>query len=327
MTIYDIAKAAGVSASTVSRVINDKPGVNQATREKVRALLAEHHYVPNEAARGLVTQSSRLVGVLVADIRNQHHIEGAYYIAQELARLDYCALVLNTGNSDAERAAGIRMLETRKVEAAVLMGSTFQTAQVKEAIACSLPQIPVFMLNGEIDLPNVYSVLSDDRAGTAACVRYLAQRGRRKIAYLVDQMTPSSQLKVLGYEDGAAAAGMQPIVFRGVEGSVGGGYAAAVRLLAEYPDVDGVVCSLDIIACGVLRAIADSGRHVPQDVAVIGTDNSVYCEICTPKLTSLNTMVFESGVSIAHKLVDCLEGRETGRRSMLFTGIVEREST
>ena len=70
VTIYDIAREAGVSASTVSRVINDKPGVNRQTRERIRALLAEHRYVPNEAARGLVTQSSRLVGVLVADIRN-----------------------------------------------------------------------------------------------------------------------------------------------------------------------------------------------------------------------------------------------------------------
>ena len=320
MTIYEIAREAGVSASTVSRVINDKPGVNRQTRERIRALLAEHRYVPNEAARGLVTQSSRLVGVLVADIRNQHHIEGAYYIAQELARLGYCALVLNTGGSDEERAAGIRMLETRKVEAAVLMGSIFQTEAVRDAIACSLPEAPVFMLNGEMDLPNVYSVLSDDRAGTADCVAYLAERGRKRVAFLVDQPTPSSRLKQLGYEDGAARAGMRALTIGGVEGSVEGGYAAAKALLAGHPDVDGLICS------GAMRAIADSGRRVPQDVAVIGTDNSVYCDICTPRLTSLNTMVFESGVAIAHKLVDCLEGRSTNKKTMLFTSIVERES-
>ncbi len=237
VTIYDIAREAGVSASTVSRVINDKPGVNRQTRERIRALLAEHRYVPNEAARGLVTQSSRLVGVLVADIRNQHHIEGAYYIAQELARLGYCALVLNTGGSDEERAAGIRMLETRKVEAAVLMGSIFQTEAVRDAIACSLPEAPVFMLNGEMDLPNVYSVLSDDRAGTADCVAYLAERGRKRVAFLVDQPTPSSRLKQLGYEDGAARAGMRALTIGGVEGSVEGGYAAAKALLAGHPDV------------------------------------------------------------------------------------------
>ena len=130
MTIYDIAREAGVSASTVSRVINGKPGVNPATRERVRALLEQHHYAPNEAARGLVTHSSRMVGVLVADIRNQHHIEGAYYIADELAKLGYCALVLNTGGSDEQRAEGIRQLQTRKVEAAVLMGMDHRLAKL-----------------------------------------------------------------------------------------------------------------------------------------------------------------------------------------------------
>ena len=119
---------------------------------------------------------------------------------------------------------------------------------------------------------------------------------------------------------------MRALTIGGVEGSVEGGYAAAKALLAGHPDVDGLICSLDIIACGAMRAIADSGRRVPQDVAVIGTDNSVYCDICTPRLTSLNTMVFESGVAIAHKLVDCLEGRSTNKKTMLFTGIVERES-
>ena len=151
---------------------------------------------------------------------------------------------------------------------------------------------------------------------------YLAERGRKRVAFLVDQPTPSSRLKQLGYEDGAARAGMRALTIGGVEGSVEGGYAAAKALLAGHPDVDGLICSLDIIACGAMRAIADSGRRVPQDVAVIGTDNSVYCDICTPRLTSLNTMVFESGVAIAHKLVDCLEGRSTNKKTMLFTGLV-----
>lgn len=326
MTIYDIAREAGVSASTVSRVINDKPGVNRATREKVRALLERYHYMPNEAARGLVTSSSRLVGVLAADIRNQHHTEGAYYIAQELSKLGYCALLLNTGGSDEERAAGIRMLQTRKVEAAVLMGSIFQTEAVRKAISESLPDVPVFMLNGQIDLPNVYSVLSDDRAGTAAAVAYLEKKGRRRIAYLLDQPTPSNRLKLQGYEDGMKQIGGASCVIGGAEASAAGGRAAMKRLLEEYPDVDGVICSVDIMACGAMQTIAESGRRVPEDIAVIGTDNSVYCEISTPRLTSLNTMIFESGMMIAHKLVDCLEGRGTNQKTMLFTSIVPRES-
>lgn len=326
MTIYDIAREAGVSASTVSRVINDKPGVNKATREKVRALLDKYRYAPNEAARGLVTSSSRLVGMLVADIRNQHHIEGAYYIAQELSKLGYCALLLNTGGSDEERAAGIRMLQTRNVEAAVLMGSIFATDAVRDAIADSLPDVPVFMLNGELDLPNVYSVLLDERAGTAAAVRYLMDKGRKKIAYLLDAPTPSNRLKLQGYEEEIRRHDAMPMVIGGAEASVAGGREAMGRMLAAYPDVDGVICSVDIMACGAMQAIGKSGRRVPEDIAVIGTDNSVYCETCSPQLTSLNTMIFESGMMIAHKLVDCLEGRGTNQKTMLFTSIVSRGS-
>ena len=96
-TIYDIAKEAGVSASTVSRVVNNKPGINEKTRKKVQQLLEKYNYIPNEAARGLVTQSSRIIGILIEDIRVFHHTESAYVIEQEMTRLGYSCLSLCTG--------------------------------------------------------------------------------------------------------------------------------------------------------------------------------------------------------------------------------------
>lgn len=96
-TIYDIAKEAGVSASTVSRVVNNKPGVNENTRKKVQQLLEKYNYIPNEAARGLVTQSSRIIGILIEDIRVVHHTESAYVIEQEMTRLGYTCITLSTG--------------------------------------------------------------------------------------------------------------------------------------------------------------------------------------------------------------------------------------
>lgn len=326
VTIYDIAREAGVSASTVSRVINDKPGVSQEKRERVQALLARYQYVPNEAARGLVTSSSRMIGILLADIRQEHHIAGAYYIANELSGRGYSSLVMNAGSTEAERVAGIQMLEQRSVEAAVLMGSIFQTETIRRAIARCLPQVPVFMLNGFLDLPNVYGVLSDDRDGVAACTRLLQEKGRQRIALLVDAPTPSSRLKTQGYLD--AVAGVQePIIERGVPGDHRGGCEAMRRVLRAHPDVDGVIGSLDIIACGAMRALQDAGRQVPQDASVVGVDNTRFAEVCRPTLTSLNTMALDLGVTIAHKLVDCLEGRGTNHRTMLYTAIIEREST
>lgn len=330
MTIYEIAREAGVSASSVSRVINNKPGVNKQMRQKIQQLLERYNYVPNDVARGLATSNSKLVGILISDIRAQHHIRGAYHIANELASRNYFCMILNTGNSDEERAACIQLLRQRQVEAAVLMGSTFRTKAVEAAIKQFLPDAPVFMMNGFIDLPNVYGVLSDERCGIADCVALLGSRGKRHIAFFVDQPTPSSTLKTEGFIQGMAALGQPGTdlwIYRGIEGSQDGGYEAGQRLLSEHPEVDGLICSQDIIACGAMRAIKSSGRSVPGDVAVIGVDNSNYAEICTPRLTSLDNMIFDSCVTIAHKLADVLNGASTNQRTMLLTSIVEREST
>ena len=278
MTIYEIAREAGVSASSVSRVINNKPGVNKQMREKIQQLLEKYHYVPNEAARGLVTSNSKLVGILIADIRAQHHIRGAYHIANELARHNYFCMILNTGNSDEERTACIQLLRQRQAEAAVLMGSTFRTTAVQVAIEQFLPDTPIFMMNGFIALPNVYGVLSDERWGIADCVAMLGRKGKRSIAFFVDQPTPSSALKTEGFIRGMAALGREESglwIYRDVEGSQNGGYETAKRLLAEHPEVDGLICSQDIIACGAMRAIQNSGRSIPADVAVIGVDLSL----------------------------------------------------
>lgn len=90
MTIYDIAREAGVAASTVSRVINNKPGIKLETRQRVQELLKKYNYIPDAAARGLVMQSSRLVGILIVDIRVAHHVDSAFVIEQELTRRGYC---------------------------------------------------------------------------------------------------------------------------------------------------------------------------------------------------------------------------------------------
>lgn len=146
-TIYDIARLAAVSPSTVSRVINNHPYVKEETRARVLQLLKEYNYVPNETARGLVTQSSRLVGILISDIRTTHHADGVYYIERELTRQGYCCLILNTGQTEADQVKYVQILSQRKVDAAVMMGSIYQTEAVGRAIAAYLPDTPVVIRN------------------------------------------------------------------------------------------------------------------------------------------------------------------------------------
>ena len=167
VTIYDIAKMANVSASTVSRVVNNKPNVNAQTRTRILKLLAEHNYVPNEAARGLVMQSSHMVGVLITDIRTTQHIQGVYYIEQELSRQGYSCLIHNTGRDEKNWVHYVQELSQRKIEALILMGSIYQSDTMREAIALFLPDLPVVICNGYFAAPNVYGILSDERRGVA----------------------------------------------------------------------------------------------------------------------------------------------------------------
>ena len=179
MTIYDIAREAGVSASTVSRVINKKKGVNSEKRILIEGLLKKYNFEPDASARGLVQQSTKIIGILMSDIRTSHHAEGAYYIEQELKKHGYTCIIINSGFSDETREESIRTLFSRRVEAVMLIGSTFQTENMKKAIQKYFNNLPVIIENGFIDLPNVYCVLADEQNGIADCVRLLHAKGKK----------------------------------------------------------------------------------------------------------------------------------------------------
>lgn len=330
MTIYDIAREAGVSASSVSRVINNKAGVNARTRQQIMDLLKKHNYSPNALARGLVNQSSRTIGVLVGDIRTIHHTDSAYYIERELAKVGYCCMILNTGHESEAKASAVALLERRRVEGAILIGSSFQTPEVERAVQTHLPQVPVVMVNGHLNLPNVYGVLADERNGVEQCVNFLAARKHTRLAFVRDSRTPSSFLKEQGFINGMILLYPGKAAYWTYETgpTLQDGYQITKRIMQEHPNVEGIIYSVDLLAAGGVRALTDLKIPVPQQVAVVGIDNSVYGEICIPKITSLDNKMLESSMMAAHILVDCLEGRpNVADKVILPSEIIERETT
>ena len=158
MTIYDIAKEAGVSASTVSRVINGKQGISEKTRKKVQALLKKYNYIPNEAARSLSTSETRMIGILLEDIRNVHHALIAHTLEKALTLHGYAAIIINTGMEESSKADYLHLLSARNVDGVILVGSPYQNSFMEEAIRSEIPEVPVVIANGWINLPNVYGV-------------------------------------------------------------------------------------------------------------------------------------------------------------------------
>lgn len=328
ITIYDIAKMANVSASTVSRVANNRPNVKKTTRARVLKLLEEYGYVPNETARSLVTQSSRMIGVLISDIRTTHHTDGIFYLQRELSKQGYSCLIYNTGTEDAEQARYIQVMGQRKVDAAVLMGSIYQTPGMEQAILKYLPSIPVFICNGYLDLPNVYGLIADEKHGVSDCVKLLADKGRTDVAFVVNHHTPSNDLKIEGYEAGMAGycAGMGPVV---VESGTGTQdiYDATQALMRAHPRTRGIIFSEDLLAVIGIRALVEMGLRVPEDVAVVGINNSRYTEMCVPTLTSLDNMLYDLSLTAAQNVSSVLKGEHINKKMMLYSRIVQRQST
>ncbi|MCI9533631.1 MAG: LacI family transcriptional regulator [Lachnospiraceae bacterium] len=330
MTIYDIAREAGVAASTVSRVINNRPGIKQETRQKVQMLLKKYNYIPDAAARGLVMQSSRLVGILIVDIRVAHHIDSAFVIEQELTKRGYCCITMSTGPKDEKKAEYIRILEQRRVEGVILMGSMFETEAVKESIQSHLPRIPIVMVNGYLDLPNVSGVIVDEDAGVEKCVDLLYSKGKSRLAFVLDSPSPANSRKQQGYCTGMRKHGTGEDglwLYEMEESSVQGGYDITMRILREHPDVQGIIYTIDLVAVGGVRAACDQKISVPDRLALIGIDNSIYGEICMPKLTTLDNRLQDLSESAASILREGLEGKVQSKVLMMFSEIIEREST
>ena len=328
LTIYEIAKKAGVSTSTVSRVINNYPHVQKATRAKVLKVLSECNYIPNNAARSLALQETKMIGVLVADVRISHHSNAVYYIEHEFAKNGYSCLIHNTGSNPESQERYIRILSQKNVDAVVLIGSVFQNTTVQNAIMVHMPNTPVAICNGYLDGPNIYGVLSDERHGVQDCVHLLADKGHREIAFIFNHLTPSNHLKIEGFKSGFKAylpEGIMHIVETG--DTIEEICDITHKTIEDNPGIDGIIFSEDYVSTVGLHALAEMGIDVPGQIAVVGINNSRYAIISNPPLTSLDNMLYDTCLLAVRNLLVVLNGDSANRKITLGTKIVERKST
>lgn len=328
-TIYDIAAKSGVSASTVSRVINNYPYVNKETRAKVLKVISEMNYVQNDSARSLATQNTKMAGILIADVRTTHHTEGVYYVEHEFSKNGYSCLIYNTSTDPNQQAKYIQLLGQRKVEAVVLMGSVFQNVTVQNAIMVYLPNTPVAICNGYLDGPNVYGVLADERGGVVKAMKLLASKGRKNYVFITNKLTPSNCEKVGGFNDGYKLyvnKGSSEVI------EVESGEIADIEkvtrdVMKRKPETDAIVYSEDFVAIAGMHALHGMGIRIPQDVAVVGMNNSKYAQICEPDLTSVDNMLYDTSLVAVRNLIEVLKGERVNRKMSIGSELVERSST
>lgn len=328
MTIYDIAKEAQTSISTVSRVINNKANVNPEVRKRVEEVLKKYNYKPNAIARGLVSKSMKSIAVLTVDVRVSHYARIIYVIEQEFSRRGYNVTVCNIGNSAEECAAYIKTLTQKQVDGIVLIGSVFsKIIDTPENIAL-LKNIPVIMANGSLPYDNFKSVMVDDLGTIRGITDYLFDKGYKSIYYVQDMETPSADIKADGFRESLKLHNIMHTEDRIIETKYGleGGKAAADKIIALGRKFDSVVFGEDITAIGALKRFKERGYKVPEDVAITGCNNCRETLICEPELTTIDNKPELQGQLCATLLGDIIDGKSAENGVVVKAEIVERNS-
>ncbi len=327
LTIYDISKLAGVSITTVSRVLNGNTNVNQETREKVEAIIQEYHYIPRQAARNFVQRELFAVGLLTDDIRHTYMSEMTYTVNQELEKWKLNTILCNMADVEGSFISQVDNLIEKRVNGVVLMGSVFEQSICKIAIERRYSGIPFVTVNANFSLPNVREVMQNQRQGTRDAVRFLYDRGKRRIGWIYSNKSPSDRRKYEGFMDGIKECKLEPIYLMETEAkSLEEGKAATAALLDQFPKVEAIIYSSDLLAVGGVHTLHSRGVRIPEQVSVIGFNNSNSAKECWPPLTSIDNKIDESGKAAAGLMLNMLN-RQPAESVLLPCGLIIREST
>jgi DNA-binding LacI/PurR family transcriptional regulator len=331
-TLEAVARAAGVSRATVSRVVNDSPRVCPEVRRSVERAIETLGYVPNRAARSLVTRRNDSVGVVITEPTGRLFSDPFFPrllrgISTELAARDrQLVLVMPQSPADQRRASGY--LSAGHVDG-VLLTSLHGDDPLPGQLAAR--GVPVVVGGRPFRGEAVSYVDVDNRAGARNAVGHLLEGGRRVIATIAGPADMAVGVdRLAGYRDAMEQAGLavDPQLVVEADFTHEGGARAMRDLLAARPDIDGLFAASDPMAAGALSEILAAGRLVPDDVAVVGYDDSPIAAATRPPLTSVRQPIEEMGREMARLLIEAIErGERTTRRIVLATELVLRAST
>jgi DNA-binding LacI/PurR family transcriptional regulator len=326
-TLDAVAARAGVGRGTASRVVNGSPQVSPQAKAAVEAAIAELGYSPNLAARALVTQRTDSVALVVSE--SEERVFGEPFFAGVVrgisaALLDTpMQLWLAMAQSPEQRARVERHLTGQHVDGVLLL-----SLHDDDPLPALMERRGMPTVVGGRTTGGAYSVDVDNTGGARKAVEHLLAMGRQRIATIAGpQDMPVGRARLTGFRDAVRVAGRDPDLVAYGDFSEAAGMAAMLGLLARTPDLDAVFVASDLMACGAVRALRDTGRRVPRDVAVIGFENSPVARQCEPQLTTVNQPVEEMGRRMVELLTARISGDDTGDSHVLLDTHLVRRAT
>jgi LacI family transcriptional regulator len=327
-TIFDVARTAGVSYSTVSRVVNDYAHVNETTRERVQAAMRELGYVAHVTARALASGRTQAIGLLAQEIDNPFFSVVIKGVDQAVSLADYDLLLCTTHSRREKEAEYVARLSHGMVDGLLIVLPTGLPEYVAQLRA---EEYPFVLIDHDSDAPGCNVVNAANRAGTTEGIAYLISLGHRRIGFITGrQDVGAARERLAGYRDALAEAGIRADDSLVATGDFleARGREAALELLALPDPPTAIFASSDAAAFGVLGAARDAGLAVPGDLSVLGFDDIVEASYVGAALSTVRQPLREMGRVAVQRLISLLDDpAQPDARLVMDTELVIRQTT
>ena len=334
LTIYDISEKAGVSIATVSRVLNGSSKVKESTRKKIMDIIDEYGYTPNSSARAMGLKSMQTIGILCADSSDIFLAKAVYYLEQNLQANNYESLLCCTGYNLDVRKNYIDLILSKKVDGLILVGSNFigSTEEENAYIHDCSKKVPVMILNASYHYDNVYCVLSDDMNSVYRATTGMIESGIQDILYLYNSTSYSGRKKLDGFRmamESQKIKNYEELILRVPEG------LTEMDEIADFitdfaksgHSFHGVIASEDQLGIAAIKYGQQNSLSIPDDLYIIGYNNSVLTQCCTPELTSIDNQLEAQTRSLIKTLLGVLSGQSVPQKTVFPGNLVRRKTT
>jgi len=331
MNIYDISEKAGVSIATVSRVLNENSNVSEQTRKKVLAVMEECGYTPNVFARGLGLGTMKTIGIMCSDSSDPYLAGAIYFLERELRQSGYDSILCCTGYDLENKRQYLNLLLSKKIDALILLGSKFVEPKAKDNkyIFEAAKKVPIMLVNGYLEGDNIYSTVCDDFSAVNNAVKRLIENDRKRILYLYSSISYSGTNKLNGYKAALTGFGMnidEALIIR-CHKDIDTSKKLLLSLYDKGMFFDSVVTSDDTIAVGAVKFALEKGIKIPDELSIVGYNNSILAICSEPEITSLDTKVEALCVATVNTLMSVFSGGNVTHKTTISSDLIIRKTT
>lgn len=334
VTVYDIAQEADVSVSTVSRVLNGTAPVKQETKDKVLGIVEKYNFQPNALARSLLKKKTGSIGIILPDITNPFFPEVFMGIENKAIDKGYTFFLCNTGGEYSRESEFLSVLMEKQVDGILFLGGRINLVNCPDHLAQELlevnQRVPVVLVNGRLPHDTLTRVYTDETYGAELATRHLIDQGHRDIAFIggkTEMSTTADKVEAFRRTMQENGLDVREEWILHEDFSIASGTQLMESLLKMKHRPTAVFCVNDHTAVGAAKAAIHSGFTIPDDISIIGFDNTPMASTMIPELTTVSQESFLLGETAVDILDQRIGRQEAEPKTVITPKIIEREST